>query len=134
MALVQPHAQERGVLVRLDPSADGEAAVDSDQLQQALMNVLLNAVDASERGSIVNVRMQTAEDHIDIAVEDSGPGLSLESREQIFEAFYTTKAGGTGLGLAVTKSVLERMGARIVAANCSNGARFTIQLPREAVS
>ena len=74
------------------------------------------------------------EDHIDIAVEDTGPGLSAESQEQVFEAFYTTKPGGTGLGLAVTKTVLEKMGATIQASNYASGARFTIQLPREVLS
>jgi len=134
LAVVQPHAQERGVTLRLDQSASADASVDSDQLQQAMMNLLLNAVDASEPGGVVSVRMQMEEKHIDIAVEDSGPGLSAESQDQVFEAFYTTKAGGTGLGLAVTKTVLEKMGARIQASNHANGARFTIQLPREAAS
>jgi signal transduction histidine kinase len=134
LAVVQPHAQERGVTVRLDQSAAADASVDSDQLQQAIMNLLLNAVDASEPGGVVSVWMQTEEKHIDIAVEDNGPGLSAESQDQVFEAFYTTKAGGTGLGLAVTKTVLEKMGATIRASNHANGARFTIQLPREAAS
>ena len=117
LAVIQPHAQERGVTVRLDRSASAEASVDSDQLQQAMMNVLLNAVDASGPGGVVSVRMQAEDKHIDIAVEDNGPGLSLESQDQVFEAFYTTKAGGTGLGLAVTKTVLEKMGAKIQASN-----------------
>ena len=59
LAVVQPHAQERGVTVRLDQSAHGEARVDSDHLQQAIMNLLLNAVDASGPGGIVSVRMQS---------------------------------------------------------------------------
>ncbi len=134
LAVVQAHAQERGVTVRLEQSSEGEASVDSDHLQQAVMNLLLNAVDASGAGGIVHVRMQTAENHIDIAIEDTGPGLSAESQEQVFEAFYTTKPGGTGLGLAVTKAVLEKMGATIQASNHGSGARFVIQLPREAAS
>jgi len=137
LAIVQVHAQERGVTVRLvqsEQSVGGDASVDSDQLQQAIMNLLLNAVDASGPGGVVNVRVQTVENHIDIAVEDSGPGLSVESQEQVFEAFYTTKPGGTGLGLAITKTVLEKMGATIQASNHADGAIFTIQLPREAAS
>ncbi|PYS55382.1 MAG: hypothetical protein DMG13_04295 [Acidobacteria bacterium] len=134
LAVVQAHAQERGITVRLEQSAPAEAPVDSDQLQQAIMNLLLNAVDACGPGGVVNVRMLTEENHIDIAVEDSGPGLSAESQEQVFEAFYTTKPGGTGLGLAVTKTVLEKMGATIQASNHANGARFTIQLPREVAT
>jgi signal transduction histidine kinase len=132
LAVIQAHAQERGVTVRLEQPAQSEASVDSDQLQQAVMNLLLNAVDASGPGGVVSVRMQTVDNHIDIAVEDSGPGLSAESQDQVFEAFYTTKPGGTGLGLAVTKTVLEKMGASIQASNHTNGAIFTIQLPREA--
>lgn len=134
LAIVQPHAKEREVMIRLDQSVQGDALVDSDQLQQAIINLLLNAVDASGPGGEVTVRMQIVESHIDIAVEDSGPGLSAESQEQVFEAFYTTKPGGTGLGLAITKAVLEKMGATIQASNHANGARFTIQLPREAAS
>ena len=134
LAVVQPHAQERGVVVQLDQPAFVDASVDSDQLQQALMNLLLNAVDASVPGGVVRVRMEAAARHVDIAVEDNGPGLSAESQEQVFEAFYTTKPGGTGLGLAVTKTVLERMGATIQASNHPDGACFTIQLPTEAAS
>ena len=75
--------------------------------------------------------MRMVENRVNIAVEDTGPGLSAESQDQVFEAFYTTKPGGTGLGLAVTKTVLEKMGATIRASNYANGARFTIQLPAE---
>jgi len=130
IALVQPHARERGVLVRLTERANGEAAVDSDHLQQALINLLLNAIDASQRGSVVDIRMHSGSDRINIAVEDHGAGLSVETQQQMFEAFYTTKPGGTGLGLAVSKTLLEKMGAAIEAANYEGGAKFTIQLPR----
>lgn len=131
LAVVQPHAQERGVLVRLDHPASGEAAVDSAHLHQALMNLLLNAIDVTSPGGVVSVQMRMVENRVNIAVEDTGPGLSAESQDQVFEAFYTTKPGGTGLGLAVTKTVLEKMGATIRASNYANGARFTIQLPAE---
>ena len=132
--LILPQAHERGIRVRVDEAVHAEASVDSDRLQQALMNILLNAVDASEAGGLVRVRMHVANNHIDIEVEDNGPGLSGESQEQVFEAFYTTKRHGTGLGLAVTKTVLEKMGATVQAANYSDGARFTIHLPLEAPS
>ena len=66
---------------------------------------------------------------MEISVEDSGPGLTLEQQERIFEAFYTTKAGGTGLGLAVTKTLLEKMGATIESGKGARGARFRVLLP-----
>jgi signal transduction histidine kinase len=134
IGLIQPLAQERGVLVRMAQCADGKACINSDRLQQALMNLLLNAVDASDRGGEVNVSVEALKSHIDIAVEDSGPGLAPDSQDLIFEAFYTTKPSGTGLGLAVTKTILEKMGGTIEAANSVRGAKFTIQLPREAAS
>jgi signal transduction histidine kinase len=134
LAVVQPHAQERGVSVRLEQPTSCDASVDAPQLQQALMNLLLNAVDASDRGAVVRVTMQATGAYLDIAVEDNGPGLSAESQEQVFEAFYTTKPGGTGLGLAVTKTVLEKMGATIQASNLTQGARFTVRLPVGAAS
>ena len=74
--------------------------------------------------------MHSGSDRINIAVEDHGAGLSVETQQQMFEAFYTTKPGGTGLGLAVSKTLLEKMGAAIEAANYEGGAKFTIQLPR----
>jgi signal transduction histidine kinase len=64
---------------------------------------------------------------------DSGPGLTAEQRDRVFEAFYTTKPGGTGLGLAVTRTLLEKMGGRIQAENAgAGGAVFTILLPVES--
>ena len=66
---------------------------------------------------------------VEIVVEDSGPGLDAEQQERIFEAFYTTKPGGTGLGLAVTKTLLEKMGAAVECTNGSSGARFRVVLP-----
>jgi len=71
----------------------------------------------------------SADAYVEISVEDSGPGLTLEQQERIFEAFYTTKAGGTGLGLAVTKTLLEKMGATIESGKGARGARFRVLLP-----
>ncbi|HNB90823.1 MAG TPA: ATP-binding protein, partial [Plasticicumulans sp.] len=59
----------------------------------------------------------------------AGPGLSAEQQERVFEAFYTTKPGGTGLGLAVTRTLLEKMGGTIQAGRGSRGAMFTMSLP-----
>jgi signal transduction histidine kinase len=134
LALVKPHAEDNRVTFRVTAPAECEALVDSDHLQQALMNLLLNAIDASGNSGEVDVSMRTVDGYVEIDVEDSGPGLPPEQQERIFEAFYTTKKGGTGLGLAVTKALLEKMGAKIESRNGSRGARFRIQLPvgREA--
>jgi signal transduction histidine kinase len=141
LALVKPHAKERNVELRLRSDTDCEACVDGNRLQQALMNLLLNAIDASGTNGDVALSVTQSSDHIEINVEDSGPGLTAEQQERIFEAFYTTKPNGTGLGLAVTKTLLERMGASIAVNNRRQadedtpvGACFRISLKAGAAS
>jgi signal transduction histidine kinase len=129
LALVKPHAQEHGVTIRVAEPSPCTAMVDSDYLQQALMNLLLNAIDASGEKGTVEVSMHRQNGQIEVDVEDSGAGLTAEQRERIFEAFYTTKPGGTGLGLAVTKTLLEKMGGAIQSSNSARGARFRVVLP-----
>jgi signal transduction histidine kinase len=129
LALVEPHAAENGISLEIYSASNGEAPVDADFLQQALMNLLLNAIDASGNHGRVRVSTLPFNAHMEIVVEDSGPGLSAEQQERIFEAFYTTKPGGTGLGLAVTKTLLEKMGAAVECTNGSMGARFRVVLP-----
>lgn len=129
LALVKPHAEEHGVAIRAARHEEKMALVDSDYLQQALMNLLLNAVDASSRGGTVDVFVHENGDCLQVDIEDSGPGLTMEQQEHMFEAFYTTKVGGTGLGLAVTKTLLEMMGASIESGRGARGARFRVTLP-----
>jgi signal transduction histidine kinase len=139
LALVKPHAAERNVELQLRASSECAANVDGDHLQQALMNLLLNAIDAAGKGGVVAVSVSRSGDGVEIRVEDSGPGLNAEQRDRAFEAFYTTKTNGTGLGLAVTKTLLEKMGATIEVADDGQetskptGACFRISLRSGAV-
>jgi len=140
LALVKPHARERNVELRFQCDSDCEANVDADHLQQALMNLLLNAIDASGINGTVVLSLSKSAREVEIRVEDSGPGLTTEQQDRLFEAFYTTKSSGTGLGLAVTKTVLDKMGASIHVSNRNgtsngnSGAIFRISLRREALS
>lgn len=141
LALVKPHAKERNVELKLRADSDCEANVDGDHLQQALMNLLLNAIDASGTNGSVALSMRHSGDDVEIKIEDSGPGLTADQQERLFEAFYTTKTNGTGLGLAVTKTVLEKMGASIDVSNRSGvnsggsiGACFRISLRAAEIS
>jgi signal transduction histidine kinase len=126
LALVKPHADEHGVLLRRGGATGVVAKVDGDYLQQALMNLLLNAIDASARDGVVEIAARHAEGAAVVEVSDDGPGLTDEQREHLFEAFYTTKVGGSGLGLAVTKTLLEKMGGRITAETRPRGAMFRV--------
>ncbi len=132
--LVAP--QQGGVPVRVDleealPPVRGSA----DRLTQVLLNLLLNAVDAvreAERQGEVRLRATRAGEGVELVVEDDGPGVPDALRDSIFEPFVTSKAtgDGTGLGLAVTHTILERLGGSIDVENVPGaGARFRVHLP-----
>ena len=99
---------------------------DESQLQQVILNLLLNALDALEgippeqRRVVIQVGQDTA-GAIRLGVEDSGRGLTPMAREQMFEAFYTTKEQGMGLGLALSRSIVEAHGGRIWATSLPDG-------------
>ncbi len=132
--LVAQRARERGAAVELAlDAAVPTALLDKGALHCALLNLLTNAIDAA-RGSVhLATRWAPAAQRIELAVSDDGPGIPPELHEKIFEAFYTTKgSGGTGLGLAVSKKLIEELGGRIsVNSAPGQGATFTISLPAE---
>ncbi|MFN8007408.1 MAG: ATP-binding protein [Terriglobia bacterium] len=129
LALIKPHAAEHNVNIQVMIPQEYEALFDGHYLQQALINLLLNAIDASGDNGVVDLSIRSDDGLVEIRVEDSGPGLNPEQQERIFEAFYTTKPSGTGLGLAVTKTLLEKMGARIQSCKGAHGAQFRVLLP-----
>jgi PAS domain S-box-containing protein len=107
---------------------------DRVQLQQVFMNLMLNAIEAmKDRGSELTIRSRLdQEGQLLISISDMGVGLPLENTERIFDAFHTTKAQGTGMGLAITRSIVESHGGRIWATvNQGPGATFLFTLPVE---
>jgi signal transduction histidine kinase len=126
-------AREHGVSIRTDPNDDlPKIAADRVQLQQVLMNLMLNSIEAmKDTGGVLTVKSQLIEDReIEIAVTDTGPGLPLGNADQIFDAFFTTKPEGSGMGLAICKSIIESQGGRIWAvANSGRGTTFHFTLP-----
>jgi signal transduction histidine kinase len=108
---------------------------DRVQLQQVFMNLMLNAIDAmKETGGELTIRSGlNLEGQLLISISDTGVGLPAENSERIFDAFHTTKPQGTGMGLAITRSILESHGGRIWATrNQGAGATFHFTLPIEA--
>ena len=106
---------------------------DRVQLQQVLMNLMLNGIEAMKDtgGGVVTVRAQLSEDgQIEISISDTGPGLLPGKADRIFDAFFTTKPQGSGMGLAISKSIVETHGGRIWA-NCDGGrgATFHFTVP-----
>ncbi|MFH1681605.1 MAG: ATP-binding protein [Candidatus Eisenbacteria bacterium] len=106
---------------------------DPEQIRQVLLNVLLNALQASGEGGRVDVFASHMKDpgRIEIVVEDDGPGFDADAIENLFTPFYTTKEGGTGLGLAISHRIVESHGGRIRVSNREEGggARLVIELP-----
>jgi two-component system NtrC family sensor kinase len=107
------------------------AEVDEARLRQALVNLLRNAREALTKGGRVDMVVRATDEHVVIEVEDDGPGIPDDVRSSIFDPFYTTKRHGTGLGLAVTRSIVEAHGGHIgcEARGDEPGTRFTISLP-----
>ena len=109
-----------------------EIAGDPQQLQQVFLNLLLNAAEAIGEGGKITVKTGIDEQAKTIAVSimDTGSGIAAELQEKIFQPFFTTKGKGTGLGLAVSKRIVEEHGGNIkVANNIDGGVTFTITLP-----
>ncbi len=110
-------------------SGAGSAAGSAQKLRQVLMNLVQNAAEAAPGGK-VEIEVGGAPGHASLAVRDSGPGLSREAQERLFEPFFTSKPRGTGLGLAVSKGIVQAHGGTITAANVpGGGARFEVRLP-----
>jgi PAS domain S-box-containing protein len=132
-------AVEYGISV-LTELANPSPLVEADrvQLQQVLLNLIVNAVEAigadNEGPKELIIRTATGgSSDVLVAVEDSGPGLEPAMLERVFESFYTTKATGLGLGLSICRSIIEAHGGRLWAsANQPRGATFQFTLPGEA--
>jgi signal transduction histidine kinase len=136
--LVRRDSAVRQVSIRAQP-APGGAPVTGDrvQLQQVILNLLLNAIEASSSSSSrlpheVAVSFDTTEPRgVHLVVRDSGSGLPAGAETRIFEPFYTTKASGMGMGLSIAQSIVEAHGGRIWAAPAgTRGAEFHVTLPR----
>ena len=118
-----------------DPSQPRARPVSGDAglLQQAAMNLVLNAIQATPAGGWVHLSVTQHPDAVWLTVEDSGPGISPEARSHLFEPFFTTKEQGSGLGLPQVHSVVEQHGGSIlVEAGRTGGACFILKLPHHA--
>ena len=131
--LLGPRAARRGttICLELDPAMP-RGLLDPAAIHRALLNLLNNAVDATGHGTVcLATHYDPDARRVRFAVTDDGPGITPRQRHDIFQAFYTTKGvGGTGLGLAVTRKLIGRLGGSIgVDSAPGRGATFTIDLP-----
>jgi signal transduction histidine kinase len=139
LAVVGTERTEVSVELRLNPQAS-MALIDKVQIQQVLLNLLRNAIEAMAgrpRQSLVISTLPADDDMVELSVADSGPGLPAKVREKLFQPFVTTKSAGMGVGLSICHSIIEAHGGRLWADDNSGGGtvfRFTVPCcrpPRE---
>ncbi len=107
---------------------------DENYFSQVIVNIILNAADAMPDGGTLTIRSSINDRNIVIAFEDTGVGIPKESLTRIFDPFYTTKEKGTGLGLAVSQNIIEKLnGSLSVESELNKGSRFVITLPVERI-
>ncbi|RVU48606.1 HAMP domain-containing histidine kinase [Lujinxingia sediminis] len=117
------------VIVTID-NAPLEVDVDANQIRQALLNLIKNAVEASSPGDAIVVSVTRVEGVARVAIEDQGEGIRPEALERLFEPFFSTKSQGTGLGLPMTQQILEEHGGQLsVESDLGEGTRFCFELP-----
>jgi two-component system NtrC family sensor kinase len=117
------------VRAQLQPDLAPIAAM-PDQLTQVFLNLIINAVEAMPEGGTLTIVSTRSDRRLAIEVQDTGPGLTPDETARIFEPFYTTKAGGTGLGLAVSYGIIQQHGGRLeVHSAPGQGTTFTVLLP-----
>jgi PAS domain S-box-containing protein len=135
LALLRNEADRYSISLRTELAFQlPQIMADRVQLQQVLMNLLLNGIEAITDGpGELIIRSQSTEDRrLLISVTDTGVGLPSENLDRLFSAFYTTKPQGTGMGLAISRSIIEAHGGRLWAtANTERGATFHFTLPAE---
>jgi PAS domain S-box-containing protein len=131
--MMRAEATRHGVSIRADLARNlPTVSADRVQIQQVLMNLMLNGIEAMNyTGGVLTVKSQSREDgQIHISINDTGPGLPPGETGRIFDAFFTTKPQGSGMGLAICKSIVESHGGRIWAnGNGGRGATFNLTLP-----
>ena len=137
ISLLGPEAQRKGIVVKAELAADlPPVSADRIQTQQVIVNLMVNAIEAMNNVAVPLPRNLLVTSSLDVsgvvvvAVGDSGPGISAEHLNHLFDAFFTTKSGGLGMGLAISRTIIESFGGRIwVTPNTPQGAVFRFALP-----
>ena len=126
----EPEAQKQNVQVNREIQALPPVQLDQSQFKQALLNLIINGVQAMEDGGTLTVRAKPLNEGIQIDVEDTGQGIEPEQLDKIFDLFISTKEEGTGVGLTIVKQIIEGHGGRVkVESNPGQDTKFSISLP-----
>jgi signal transduction histidine kinase len=118
-----------GIAVDMAMGEVPSVSVDPELLHRVVSNLVLNAVDAMPSGGKLRLATRSLEGAVEIAVSDTGTGMSKEEAERLFTPYYTTKQHGTGLGLAIVQSVVSDHGGDVAVESSASGTTFRIRLP-----
>ena len=131
VGMAEERAARRNIQIRLDldNGSECEAEVDAAQIEQVLLNLLLNAVEASPENSAIDVAIHNGAGTIEIDVIDHGSGVDPKVREKIFDPYFTTKDTGSGLGLAISREILRRHGGDLKFESEPGRTAFRVTLP-----
>ena len=125
-----PQLDAQRIETSVDVPPNTLVTADREMMRRAILNLVLNSVDAMPRGGELVVTSYFRRGGLELEIADSGPGLPEDNQGKIFDPFFTTKATGTGLGLSIVNRIVEAHGGRVTAMNCpEGGAAFTIELP-----
>lgn len=130
--LMDADLRHKDILLQLQLGSSLQVDGDPIQVEQIILNLIKNAVEAMPDGGLLSIESALSQDDaVEISVSDTGPGLSEDQLQTIFDAFVTTKSNGLGMGLAISRSIAEAHGGRLSVSNReNNGAIFRLQLPR----
>jgi len=129
---MQQHAETAGVTLQFDPSVE-PAFVEGDvfALGRVYRNLILNAIQATAPGGLITVSTEARADRLLVLVKDTGCGIPPDRLAAIFEDFVTTKRRGLGLGLAISRKIVEQLGGHItVTSEVGKGTTFVVDFPR----
>ncbi len=131
LTLLREEAAAKGITIETVLALDGATArLDCRQIHQALLNIVVNAFEAMPKGGTLRLTARTRNGHLEVAIADTGPGIPPEHLDRIFEPYFTTKEGGTGLGLALAQRIVDAHGGAItVDSRPGKGSTFRIGLP-----
>jgi len=130
LAQARVAGKEIRVAFELDPALP-QAALDPREIRKVFLNLIVNALEAMEAGGTLTLRTRRAEQgFVEVAVEDTGCGMSEETRARVFDLFFTTKDSGTGLGMAIARTVVEQHGGRMdIRSQLGRGTQARVLLP-----
>ena len=132
LSLIKPEIEEHRIVVRLDCPEGLTINADRNKLEQVMLNLLKNAVQAMPDGGSLDVTARKTGKQILIQIEDTGEGIEPDDLTKVFEPFFSTKAQGTGLGLALCKKIIDEHGGTItIKSTCGSGTTVIMGFPTE---